>query len=92
MTGIEPSLSWYHSAWSGGGDGSSSRLTCSKRATSCPRAPPRSFHTHHLRLLSLTIASALAQSFDDHADALNSQLIDGDLDLGQPNNGRTADG
>ena len=56
------------------------------------RSATRSFHTHHLRLLSLTIASALAQSFDDHADALNSQLIDGDLDLGQPTNGRAAGG
>ena len=58
------------------------------------RSATHSFHTHHLRLLSLTIASALAQSFDDHADALNSQLIDGDLsldlDLGPPTNGRAA--
>ena len=60
------------------------------------RSATRSFHTHHLRLLSLTIASALAQSFDDHADALNSQLIDGDLGLdhgpGPPTDDRAAGG
>ena len=44
------------------------------------RSATRSFHAHHLRLLSLTIANAVAQSVDDHADALNSQLIDGDFD------------
>ena len=43
---------------------------------------PRSFYSHHLRMISLAIATAVAQSIADWGDAAASSLVDHDASAG----------
>ena len=58
-----------HARASGGRHHDRTRYGLSRTAT-------RSFHTHHLRLLSLSIATSVAESVDAHASLLHSRLLD----------------
>ena len=40
------------------------------------RTATRSFHTHHLRLISLSIAKSISIAIGEHVDTLHSRLLD----------------